>query len=268
MPEEIRVLFGAGRMGAALAAGWLAEPGHAVPALVDPKPSDQVQAWADAGRVHLNPPAQPATTLVIAVKPQVFGNVASEIGAWIGPKTRVISIMAGLRLAQLSQRLGTDRVVRAMPNTPGAIGQGVVGLSPGDGVSQADLAAARRVLEPLGLVEGPMSEANLAVLTAVSGSGPAYVFLLAEAMAIAGKAEGLPDDVAERIARATVVGAGALLAQSEEAPLALRQAVTSPGGVTEAALDVLIDEGGLPSLMRKAVKAGIARDRALSGGGG
>ncbi len=264
MPEDIRVLFGAGRMGGALAAGWLAQADSVAPVLVEPKPSEQVRAWAAAGQVRLNPSPEPAGTLVIAVKPQVFRALAGDIRAWIGPDTRVISIMAGLRLSQIAQRLQTDRVVRAMPNTPGAIGRGVVGLSAGDGASDADLAAARRTLEPLGLVEGPMSESHLSALTAVSGSGPAYVFLLAEALAIAGKAEGLPADLAERIARATVIGAGELMAQSDEAPAELRRAVTSPGGVTEAALDILINEGGLPSLMRKAVKAGIARDRALS----
>ncbi|MEL6210790.1 MAG: pyrroline-5-carboxylate reductase dimerization domain-containing protein, partial [Pseudomonadota bacterium] len=161
-------------------------------------------------------------------------------------------------------RLGTARINRAMPNTPGAIGQGVTLVSPGPGATTTHTALATDLLAPLGLVEGPMDENQLSVATAVSGCGPAYLFLLAEILGDAGAEAGLDPAVSARIAEATVTGAAALLASGDTSPADLRRAVTSPNGVTQAALEVLMAENGWPSPMHRAIAAAIARDAALS----
>ncbi|MCA8901691.1 MAG: pyrroline-5-carboxylate reductase [Hyphomonas sp.] len=257
-------LIGAGRMGTALAKGWLAGKKTPDIRISDPQPSAEVAGWAKAGTVTLNPDPSPVSILVVAVKPQVFPKVAESLKAWIGPKTLVISIMAGIRVKQLAERLGTDRVVRAMPNTPGAIGRGVSVFCTMGKLAAADTAATEKLLAPLGDVIGPVDEKHMSNVTALSGSGPAYVFLLAEAMADAAEAEGLPSDLASKLARLTVAGAAALLEESGEAPGALRKAVTSPGGTTQAALDILMDDGGMPRLLRQAIRAAANRDRDLS----
>ena len=258
------VLIGAGRMGAALATGWLSARNAPALSIIDPSPSDLVTDWAEAGKVSLNPAPAPAGTVVLAVKPQMFASVADSVKPFIGPKTLVISIMAGVRIGQMTDRLATQRVIRAMPNTPGAIGRGVTVFSTATGLTKADVEAAKRLLSPLGSVEGPVEEKYMSVVTGLSGSGPAYIYLLAEVMAEAGESEGLPRDLAERLAIQTVTGAAALMDQTGSKPVDLRKAVTSPGGTTQAALDILMDDGGMPILMRKAIRAAANRDRELS----
>lgn len=262
-PKSI-VLIGAGRMGAALATGWLA--GRAKPSLsiIDPQPSELVTGWEEAGKVTVNPEPAAADIIVLAVKPQMFGKIADSVRPFIGPDSLVISIMAGVRLNQIADRLGTTRIIRAMPNTPGAIGRGVTVLSAAPVLSKTDAETAHRLLAPLGSVEGPVDEKFMSAVTGLSGSGPAYIFLLAEVMAEAAEAEGLPKDLAMRLAIQTVTGAAALMDETGESPGALRKAVTSPGGTTQAALDILTDEGGMPTLMRKAIRAAASRDRELS----
>lgn len=257
-------LIGAGRMGTALAKGWLSGKGNADIRISDPQPSAEAQAWAAAGKVSLNPAPSPVSVLVLAVKPQVFPKMAESLKDWIGPKTLVVSIMAGIRVRQLTERLGTARAVRVMPNTPGAIGKGVSVYAVTGKLATADKSAVEKLLAPLGEVIGPVDEKHMSNVTALSGSGPAYVFLLAEAMADAAEAEGLPADLAEKLARLTVQGAAALMAESGETPGALRKAVTSPGGTTQAALDILMDGGGMPRLLRQAIRAAANRDRDLS----
>ena len=265
MAETLSIaLIGAGRMGTALATGWLSGKGRRDIRIADPQPSAEAKAWADAGKVKLNPEPAPVGVLVVAVKPQVFPKVAEGLKPWIGPQTLVISIMAGIRIKQLTERLGTGHVIRVMPNTPGAIGKGVSVMAKSDMIMPEQLEIAGKLLEPLGEVIGPVDEKHMSVVTGLSGSGPAYVFLLAEAMTDAAAAEGLPADLAARLAELTVAGAAALMAESGESPSALRKAVTSPGGTTQAALDILMDEGGMPSLMRKAIRAAANRDRELS----
>ncbi|MFN7178317.1 pyrroline-5-carboxylate reductase [Hyphomonas sp.] len=257
-------LIGAGRMGSALARGWLRAKAKRQILIAEPRPSGEVQGWAAEGRVLLNPPAQAATTLVLAVKPQQFAAIADSAKAFAGSRTLVVSIMAGVRIAQISRRLETNRIVRAMPNTPGSIGKGITVFAAAPGLAASDLKAAEALLTPLGEVHGPVDESLMSAVTALSGSGPAYLFLLAEVMAEAGEAEGLPRALARQLARRTVEGAAALLAASGEDPEALRRAVTSPGGTTQAALDILMDTGGMPRLMREALRAAAARDRQLS----
>lgn len=262
-PAASLTLVGAGRMGAALLHGWLKGPVREI-SVVEPSPRPEILALAEEGRIRLNPAPSPSSILVMAVKPQQFAAVSAQAKAFMGPKSVAISIMAGVRLAQLSQRLGTDRVIRSMPNTPGAIGQGVTVFTAQQGAKPADLSAAREVLAPLGEVHGPVDEGMMSAVTALSGSGPAYIFLLAEVMAEAGVAQGLPRDLATSLARRTVEGAAALMADSGDSPEALRKAVTSPGGTTQAALDILMDTGGMPALFRNALSAAAARDRQLS----
>lgn len=185
-------LIGAGRMGTALARGWLKAKAKRQIVIVEPKPSEEVQGWASEGRILLNPPAQAATTMVLAVKPQQFAAISGAARDYLGPKSLVVSIMAGVRIAQLSRRLDTSRIVRSMPNTPGSIGKGITVFAAAPGLAAADLKAAEALLAPLGEVHGPVDESLMSAVTALSGSGPAYLFLLAEVMAEAGEAEGLP----------------------------------------------------------------------------
>ncbi len=262
--RSVITLAGAGRMGTALLRGWLAGKARPDIRVLEPEPSAEVEGWAEAGRIRLNPEPDASGLLVIALKPQQFAGAAPALLPFAGPGACILSIMAGVRLSQLSQRFSTPRVLRAMPNTPGSIGQGISVLSAPPGASAADIALARKALAPLGDVEGPVDEALMPAVTALSGSGPAYLFLLAESMAEAGTAEGLPVDLAGRLARRTVEGAVALLAASGESPESLRRAVTSPGGTTAAALDILMNEGGIPELLRKAIRAAAARERELS----
>ena len=257
-------LIGAGRMGSALAGGWLKAGFAGAIDIVDPNASETVQAWADRGDVRLNPETATADMLVIAVKPQVFGDLAQSIAARVGPGTQVLSVMAGVSLATLEAKLGTARVARAMPNTPGLVGKGVTILCTKPETAPETIASLKSLLAPLGVVEGPIGEDLLPAATAVSGCGPAYGFLLAEVMAAAGAAHGLDPALAMRLARKTVEGAGALMEASEEDAATLRQNVTSPNGVTQAALEVLMSDAAMPSVFRDAVAAAIARDNALS----
>lgn len=264
-PEPGLTLVGGGRMGSALAGGWI-KSGYGGPiAIHDPAPSDLLKSWADSGKIKLNPAPAPAGTLVVAVKPQVFPNILDDLRAFIGEGTLALSIMAGITLDNLSAKLGTRRVARAMPNTPGLVGEGMTLLCLPEDAEEDDAAYLRELLTPLGAVEGPLGEDQLSAATAISGCGPAYAFLLAEVMAAAGEAKGLSRDLALRLAQKTVQGAGALMMDSEDPPSTLRENVTSPGGVTKAALDVLMREGAMPSLMKEAVDAAIKRDRELSG---
>ncbi len=261
------VLVGAGRMGSAMARGWLQDLGAAGVgklSVVEPHPGADVIEAANEKLIALNPPAEPADILVLAMKPQGFSDAVAGLKAWTGPETLVVSIMAGVTISRIASALGTTKIARAMPNTPGAIGMGVTGYALSDACGDAESMATAKLLEPLGLVIGPLKEEQMDAVTAVSGSGPAYVFLLVESLAAAGRAAGLGEATANALARETVVGAGALLGEFAEPPAELRKAVTSPGGTTAAALDVLMSAGGMPDLIRKAVDAAVRRGAELS----
>ncbi len=249
-------------MGGSLAAGWLKARSIADLSLIAPRPSDEVRLWSRLAGVRLNPEPRAVDVLVVAVKPQVFAKVKDEIAPWVGPDTLVLSVMAGIRLAALEAALGSSRVYRGMPNTPGSVGAGVTLLCGPDHAT--DVETCTKLLQPLGHVEGPMSEDTLVKATALSGCGPAYAFLLAEAMTKAGVSAGLDEDLAARLSRRTIAGASALMSEDETPADQLRRNVTSPKGVTAAALDVLMGEPGLVSLMERAVAAAIARDEELS----
>jgi len=203
---------------------------------------------------------------VIAIKPQVAPDVMAAVKPLVGPSTLVVSIMAGRTLDFLHRALSASTaIVRAMPNTPAAIGRGISVATGNPCVTPAQRELAQRLLTAIGTVEWINDEALMDAVTAVSGSGPAYVFLLAESLARAGVAAGLPSDLAARLARATVAGSGELLRRSDLDAATLRHNVTSPGGTTAAALDILLGEDGLGRLMDKAVAAATRRSRELAG---
>jgi len=262
------VLVGAGKMGSALLTGWLKlglDPKKVI--VLEPKPSGEIAALKRRG-VRINPTAKvrkPPAVIVLAIKPQIAPEVLPRLVTLVGPKTAVVSIMAGRPLRFLEQMLSRAAFVRAMPNTPAAIGRGITVACPNAQVSKPQRALAHSLLAATGDVEWIENEALMDAVTAVSGSGPAYVFLLAETLAQAGKAAGLPAVLAESLARATVAGSGELLHQSNVDAAILRANVTSPGGTTAAALDVLMGEGGLEGLMTKAVLAATRRGRDLAG---
>jgi len=262
-------LVGAGKMGGALLKGWLA--GGLAPAavtIIDPAPSPDIAALAAAG-VSLNPPGAgaPPETLVLAVKPQMLDAAAPALARLAGPATLVISIIAGKTIADLEARLPAARAfVRAMPNTPAAVGRGATAAAAGAAVTAAQKDIAQALLSAIGRFDWLPDEGLIDAVTALSGSGPAYVFALVEAMAQAGAALGLPADLAMRLARATVEGAGELMHREPQTAAArLRENVTSPGGTTAAALAVLRAPDGLEALMRRAVAAAHARAGELAG---
>jgi pyrroline-5-carboxylate reductase len=259
------LLVGAGRMGTALLRGWLAR-GIGPVIVVEPKPSPELKTLARKKAIALVAlPSQVAAkkiaACVVAIKPQVLKGEAPALAAFAQSGALMLSIAAGTSIAALSKAWGGKaRIIRAMPNTPGAIGHGISGLYAAKGATAADRKLAVALLSALGEVVWVSKEGLIDSVTAVSGSGPAYLFLMAEALTEAGMAEGLPRAIAEKLARATVSGAGALLAADTSPASALREAVTSPGGTTAAALGVLMAADGLPALMKRAVSA--ARRRA------
>lgn len=259
------VLLGCGKMGQALLDGWLARglPAASVTVL-DPAPSPRLHELAGQGlRLNADPPAGPAACL-LAVKPQQMAAALPRVAALAGGDTVFVSVAAGTTLAALEAGLGAPSpVVRAMPNTPAAIGRGITALVGNARADGASLDLAEALMAAAGRTVRLDTEDRMDAVTAVSGSGPGYVFQMIEALADAGAAEGLPPDLAMDLAVATVAGAGALAEASGDSPAALRQAVTSPGGTTQAGLAVLRAEDGLSALMRRAVAAAAARSRAL-----
>jgi pyrroline-5-carboxylate reductase len=262
------VLLGAGKMGSAMLEGWLARGLDSRKLTVlEPQPTKSVKALTRRG-VALNPKGKPVTAsaVVIAVKPQSAPEAMPTIKPYVGPSTLALSIMAGRTLGFLQEVLPPQTaIVRAMPNTPAAIGRGITVACPNRRVSPRQRKLASNLLAAMGGVEWVSDERLMDAVTAVSGSGPAYVFLLAEALAQAGVAAGLPADLAAKLARETVAGSGELLHRSPLDAAVLRENVTSPGGTTAAALGVLMSQSGLALLMRTAVAAATARSRELAG---
>ncbi|WP_461328361.1 pyrroline-5-carboxylate reductase [Bradyrhizobium liaoningense] len=260
------LLAGAGKMGGAMLTGWLAgglDPSRV--AVIDPHIAPEISALAAKG-VVLNPDvktAGPVETLVVAVKPQMFREAGAKLKPFVSNQTLVVSIMAGTTIASLAEVCG-GAVVRAMPNTPAAIGRGITVAVAAQDVSAAQRNVADALLRATGVVEWVEDEGLMDAVTAVSGSGPAYVFLLGEELARAGVEAGLPEALATKLARETVVGSGELLHRSELPSATLRQNVTSPGGTTAAALGVLMGEPGLRDLMIRAIAAATQRSKELA----
>jgi pyrroline-5-carboxylate reductase len=261
------ILVGAGKMGGAMLEGWLRlglDPTKLI--VIEPQPSDEVVARAALG-IRLNPElgGLKASAVVIAIKPQLAPEVVPTLSSLIDASTTVVSIMAGRTLAFLQREtFAGAAIVRAMPNTPASVGRGITVAVANRAAAGAKRDLADRLLRVTGGVEWIDDESLLDAVTAVSGSGPAYFFLLVESLARAGTAAGLPQELAQRLARATAIGAGELLHRSPLNAASLRVNVTSPGGTTAAALDVLMDKNGLDPLLEKAVAAATQRSRALA----
>jgi len=260
------LLLGAGRMGGALIEGWRAAGAFQPSDLIirEPHPGEAIQALAAHG-ARLNPAdtmlAQ-AQTVLLAVKPQTWRDAALTVVPHLSPGAVIVSVAAGVCAADISQAFGGRAVARVMPTTAVAIGQGTTSI-----YADAPLARARAhaLFAPVGTVVDLADEELLHAATGVSGSAPAYLYAFVEALEAAGAAAGLPADDARRLARATIAGAAALMARSGEEPAELRRQVTSPGGTTQAALDILLGEGGLSPLLRDAVAAAARRSKELGG---
>ncbi|MGA0608090.1 pyrroline-5-carboxylate reductase [Phenylobacterium sp. VNQ135] len=259
------LMLGAGRMGGAMLDGWRAAGAFQASDLLirDPNSGPSATAAAEAGAI-LNPPDAElarARTVVLAVKPQLWREAAAETASWLAEDAVIVSIAAGVKAADISREFGGRPVARVMPTTAAAIGQGTASLYADD---PAALARAHALFEPLGAVVDLVDEGQMHAATAVSGSAPAYLYAFIEALEGAGAAAGLSAADARRLARSTLTGAAALLAKTGEDPAELRRQVTSPGGTTEAALNVLLQaRGGLPDLLREAVGAAVRRSKAL-----
>lgn len=265
------LLVGAGKMGGAMLSGWLArglDPAKVI--VVDPSPPPEMKELLARHGIRLEAVAPKLATapavILMAVKPQVMDAVFAPLAAIAGPKTLVISIAAGRTIASFEKHLKPGiPVIRTMPNTPAAIGRGITVCTANAAADARARALCETLLSAVGEVGWVEDERLIDAVTAVSGSGPAYVFLLVEALAAAGAKAGLDPALSMRLARATVSGSGELLHQSDLPAAELRQNVTSPGGTTAAALGVLMGADGLEPLMTKAVDAATRRGRELAG---
>ena len=265
------LLAGAGKMGGAMLSGWLEgglDPNSVT--IQDPGPPPEVAALlAQHGIVSaasLPERSDKPAVLILAVKPQIMDDVLPTLAPHVGPQTLVLSIAAGRTIASLAAHLPeATAIVRAMPNTPAAVGRGITVCCPNAGVTAAQRELCTALLSAVGEVGWVEDEGLMDAVTAVSGSGPAYVFLLAECMAAAGREAGLASELANQLARATVAGSGELLRQSGEDAGTLRKNVTSPGGTTAAALDVLMADDGVQQLLTRAIAAATQRSKDLSG---
>jgi pyrroline-5-carboxylate reductase len=263
------VLVGCGQMGSAMLRGWLVGKAARRFIAIEPAGPPPVLAGAAAVAWHRSTDELPAAlvpdAVVFAVKPQVMDDVLPAYRRWAGPRTLFVSIAAGKTIGGIARHLGPDApIVRCMPNTPAAIGRAITVACPNARVDASQRSLCDALLAAIGESAWVEDEGLLDAVTAVSGSGPAYVFLLIEALAAAGGRAGLPPDLALRLALATVAGAGELARLSPESPARLRENVTSPGGTTRAALDVLMAEPGLSDLLDRAVAAATARSRELA----
>jgi pyrroline-5-carboxylate reductase len=260
-------LIGAGKMGMALARGWIKtglRPNSLT--LVDNNPHESVIAFAKKHNIKIASEISKADIeiLVLAVKPQIITSLFSSIKGKISKDSLVLSIIAGFDLATLSNGLKTNNIVRTMPNTPAQIGKGITGAVAGSAIDEKEREMTNALLKASGKVEWFEDENDLEALTVVSGSGPAYVFLLVEALAAAGVEQGLDEKKAMALARQTIIGAASLMEVDPTQAAILRQNVTSKGGVTEAALSVLMaDDDGLGQLMSRALNAARKRDKEL-----
>jgi pyrroline-5-carboxylate reductase len=260
-------------MGTAMLRGWLAR--EAAARFIVVEPADVPEFWFVTGEPttvaiegHRSPdelsPSLVPDAVVFAVKPQIIDEVLPAYRRWVRPQTLFLSIAAGKTIGGIARHLGAAAIIRCMPNTPAAIGRAITVACPNPQVTSRQRALCEALLAAIGESAWVEDEALMDAVTALSGSGPAYVFLLIEALAAAGVRVGLPDELALRLARGTVAGAGELAQRSAETPARLRENVTSPGGTTRAALDILMGEKGLPDLLDRAVAAATARSRGLA----
>ncbi len=271
-PDAPLLILGCGKMGGALLDGWLAGglPGAAI-RIVEPHPADALVRLAEARGIALSADMEAVTgvprAMLLAIKPQMMADVLPSVAARFGTAPLYVSIAAGTSVAIFRDLLGAEaRIVRVMPNTPVAVGKGASAVFSGPGVTGEETSLAEAMLAAVGRTVRLDAESDMDAVTGVSGSGPAYVFHMIEALASAGEAQGLSPDLAMRLARQTIVGAAALADASDESAAVLRANVTSPKGTTAAGLALLMDEStGLPPLMARTVAAAADRSRELSG---
>lgn len=261
------LLIGAGRMGSALLKGWIAR-GLGPVLVIETNPSPELKRLAKRDVTLLesiDDAPKKLRACVIALKPQILKTEAARLRAIAESGTPMISIAAGSSIRLMSKAWGkTARVIRTMPNTPGSIGEGISALYAAPNATRADRKLAESLLAALGEIVWVKRETDIDTVTAVSGSGPAYVFLLVECLEEAARREGLPPSIAHRLARKTIIGTGALLKADDAPAEALRRNVTSPHGTTEAALNVLMAKNGLAPLIKRAVSAARRRARELA----
>lgn len=269
MTDRTYLIVGAGKMGGALLQGWIASKAITPKELIilDPNPGEAAQEAIKAGALHLsesNKKLKSIKYLMLAIKPQIFGKLAPAIAKELSDDALIISILAGTSLASLQDVFKTQSLIRAMPNTPAAIGKGITAYTKGPNISVSQTKMTETLLAAGGKVHHVANEHLIDVVTAISGSGPAYVFHMVEALEAAAIKIGLPESLAPEFARQTIIGAAGLLESSEESASQLRQNVTSPNGTTQAALDVLMGLEGLPPLMRDTVQAALRRAKELA----
>ncbi len=260
------LLMGCGNMGVALAQGWLA---HGLPKthlhIVDPQPSPRAEplgATMHKSMPHILTPR----VILLAIKPQQMDAALADIAPYVNDTTLIVSIAAGTSLAHLSRSLdGKGQIVRAMPNTPAAIGAGISALYAAATVANTDRAVAEALLEAAGKVVWLETEDQMAAVTALSGSGPGYIFYLVECLTRAGEALGLSAALAQALALETLLGSARLAIELGEDPADLRRQVTSPNGTTQAGLDILMSENGLGKLIHHTLDAAAKRARELAG---
>jgi pyrroline-5-carboxylate reductase len=263
------ILVGCGQMGSAMLRGWLRGNAAGRFVVIEPAGSPPDLAGGAGTEWHRTPDEAAADlvpdAVVFAVKPQVFDELLPAYRRWVRPETLFLSIAAGKTITGIARHLGGEAaIIRCMPNTPAAIGRAITVACPNPNVGPEQRRLCEQLLAAIGDSTWVADEALMDAVTAVSGSGPAYVFLLIEALSAAGARAGLSPELSLRLARATVAGAGELALVSPETPARLRENVTSPGGTTRAALDVLMAEHGLPELLDRAVAAATARSRELA----
>jgi pyrroline-5-carboxylate reductase len=263
------VLAGAGKMGSAMLEGWLkagANPKNIV--AIDPKPPQDVVELLVRHAIRHNPTISSITdaeVIVVAVKPQVTEDVLPNLVGLKSSRPLILSVAAGKTIATFAKHFGDDAaIIRTIPNTPAAIGRGITAMSANANVNQTQMTMAKALLDSTGEVVTVENESMIDLVTAVSGSGPAYVFYLTECLANAGVKIGLPPDLAMQLARATVSGSGELMRQSGIDAATLRQNVTSPNGTTYAALQVLMADDGMKPLFEKAIQAAADRSKELA----
>lgn len=272
LSNNTHALIGAGNMGGALLSGWLSDQGakalqaHEI-LVIDPAPGQAAESALRLGvkfSARLTKGAASGLKMcLLAIKPQLFADVGPGLAKTLPKDTLIVSIMAGISLKGLADVFGDRPIIRAMPNLPAAYGAGITGYVCGKGVTQAHRDFAEPRIRATGKVVQVDSEDEIDMVTAISGSGPGYVFYLTEVLAAAGENLGLKPELARALARQTVIGSGTVLARSPETSADLRKSVSSPGGTTEAALDVLMAKDGLPRLMDAAVKAAYQKSRDL-----
>lgn len=272
MPKQhTHLVVGAGKMGGALISGWLnsniIKPENLI--ILDPNLGEAAKAAKRSGSMHLKKASgsiRSVSYALLAIKPQVFGAIAPSIEPHLANDAVIISILAGTTMDSLQNAFPGRLIVRAMPNTPAAIGQGITAYTKGSKATDNQISMIENLLSATGQVHHVANEHLIDVVTAISGSGPAYIFHMAEALEAAATHIGLPADIAPEFARQTVIGASTLLAHTETPASELRQNVTSPNGTTAAALDVLMGPHGLASLMRETVQAALKRAKELAEG--